>query len=78
MELQQRPIRQPGATDAKESFYTKQWRGAADWPSARHDIVDALARHQPCEAERNQIISKLAIDWTTPNGPKLSGILAYQ
>jgi hypothetical protein len=40
--------------------------------------MDALARNQPCEAERNQIISELAIDWTIPNGPKLSGILAYQ
>jgi hypothetical protein len=25
----------------------------------------------------DQIISELAIDWTTPNGQKLSGILAY-
>jgi nicotinamidase-related amidase len=26
----------------------------------------------------DQIISELAIDWTTPNGQKLQGILAYQ
>jgi nicotinamidase-related amidase len=25
----------------------------------------------------DQIISELAVDWTTPNGQKLSGILAY-
>ncbi|MNL72998.1 nicotinamidase/pyrazinamidase [compost metagenome] len=26
----------------------------------------------------DQIVSELAIDWTTPNGQKLMGILAYQ
>ena len=25
----------------------------------------------------DQIVSELAIDWTTPNGQKLSGILAF-
>jgi hypothetical protein len=25
----------------------------------------------------DQIVSELAIDWTTPNGSKLSGILGY-
>jgi len=51
---------------------------SASYTSYGDDI--ALRRMENADAiitTMDQIVSELAIDWTTPNGSKLSGILAY-
>ena len=53
--------------------------GSASWRKYGHEI--ALRRIEKAGAvitTVDQIVSELAIDWTSPNGKKLEAILDYQ
>jgi hypothetical protein len=52
---------------------------SASWPKYGNEL--ALRRMEQTTAVTttvDQIISELAIDWTSPNGKKLEAILEYQ